>query len=147
MSGGLDIAEAELLDDDEFYRQFLLDLSAARTRCVIFSPFVGARRVADLRAHLDAACARGVKVHVFTKTASELGDSRALETLGSAGVILRERLDMHEKVVLIDDDVAYIGSLNVLSNNGRTGEVMLRMPGSETNLRLTQWMRAAAKRG
>ena len=138
-------AESELLNDDDFYRHFSNDLEACSDRCVIFSPFVSERRVSDLIPHLTAAAARGIRVHCFTKPAGALSHPDQLSRLSSIGVEVRERPGMHEKVILIDDDIAYIGSLNALSNSGRTGEVMLRLVGNETNSRLTTWMRQAVR--
>lgn len=138
-------AESELLNDDDFYRHFSNDLEACSDRCVIFSPFVSERRVSDLIPHLTAAVARGIRVHCFTKPAGALSHPDQLSRLSSLGVQVRERPGMHEKVILVDDDIAYIGSLNALSNSGRTGEVMLRLVGNETNSRLTSWMRQAVR--
>ena len=52
---------------------------------------------------------------------------------------------MHHKVVILDDSISYLGSLNTLSNNGKTGEVMMRVVGAETTSRIAQWMKKSVK--
>jgi ribosomal protein L37AE/L43A len=49
---------------------------------------------------------------------------------------------MHEKVVLIDDDTAWLGSLNLLSHTGHTREVMLRVDGKQTALGVAAFLAA-----
>ncbi len=137
--------DSELLNDDEFYRAFLRDLSEAQERCVIFSPFISRRRLDALAPHFDDASSRGVRITCYTKSKDEISQPELLQKLSGLVAAARERRDMHEKVVLIDNNIAYLGSLNVLSNTGRTGELMLRLLGQETSSRLTQWMRQAVR--
>jgi hypothetical protein len=135
-----------LLDDREFYAEFHAAVGSATKRVVIFSPFVTSNRLDQILPDLSAAAARGVVVSALTKDAAALRDPRLLDRLRCAGVYVTERPGMHEKIVIIDDQLSYIGSLNVLSNNGKSGEVMMRLDGVETTTRLTQWMRQIAKR-
>ncbi len=65
--------------------------------------------------------------------------------VSSAGFMLLDILEGYEKVIIIDRDITYIGSLNALSNTGKTGEVMLRMEGTAATERIAQWMNAAAR--
>lgn len=134
-----------LLDDEEFYAAFLNDALNARERVVVFSPFLAEARLVEVLPVLEDLVTRGVPVTVLTKSASELWSPGLLDELRSRGVVVRERKGMHEKVVIIDRHVTYIGSLNALSNTGKTGEVMLRMQGTAATERIAQWMNAAAR--
>ena len=134
-----------ILDDNAFYGSLLRDLDSSEQRVVIFSPFVARRRLDDLLPVLQSLVDRGVRVTVFTKAAHELRDPQLLLALRKCGVVVHERQGMHEKVVIVDQLVTYVGSLNALSNTGRTGEIMLRLHGEDTTGRIAQWMRFAAR--
>jgi len=135
-----------ILDDREFYESLWQDLARATQRVVIFSPFVAARRLEEVLPILRQLVDRGVKVTVFTKAANELLNPDLLSVIRDGGVVVHERQGMHEKVVIVDQRVTYVGSLNTLSNTGRTDEIMLRLDGQGTNGRIAQWMRAVARR-
>ena len=83
-----------------------------------------------LQPALQAAVQRGVRVYVITKDLRERkslsDDYRYLEqTLRSWGVVVVHKRGMHEKLVFIDDDVLWLGSLNPLSHSD-TQEIMER---------------------
>ena len=52
--------------------------------------------------------------------------------LRSHGVRIVYRGDMHEKLVFVDHDAVWVGSLNALSFTGTTGEVMHRHTDQKT---------------
>lgn len=114
----------------DFYRVLGSDLGRAQKRVVIYSPFITQDRVGTLETALKAAVERGVPVCVITKAHEERGPQlqqyRFLErTLADWGVRLVHKLRMHEKLVFIDDDILWSGSLNPLSFSD-TQEVMER---------------------
>lgn len=115
----------------EFYRILSSDAEAAKRRIIIYSPFVTTDRVSFLLPQLQAAVERGVKVYVITKALSErsraeLPTIRMIEAqLEKVGVAVIHKLRMHEKLVFIDDDVTWSGSLNPLSFSN-TQEIMER---------------------
>jgi hypothetical protein len=115
----------------DFYRVLSGDLASARTRVIIYSPFMTQDRISMLRPQLAAATERGVAVTVITKSHQERRDSemnqiRRLEAeLSDIGAIVMHKLRMHEKLVFIDDCVTWNGSLNPLSFSN-TQEVMER---------------------
>jgi hypothetical protein len=80
---------------------------------------------------LKAATARDVHVYVVTKpiadrAARDAGTYRRLEaTLTGWGAVVIHKRNMHEKLVFVDDDILWSGSLNPLSFTD-TQEVMER---------------------
>jgi len=114
-----------------FYSILNGDLARTRRRVVFFSPFITQNRLAQLEAQIRAAIERDVQVFVVTKTHAdrgkrELSRYRILErALTDWGVTIIHKQRMHEKLVFIDDDVLWIGSLNPLSFSN-TQEVMER---------------------
>lgn len=122
-SGGPVEADADrtVVTQDRFYPLVTSDLEAATDRVVIYSPFMTQNRVGELEPHLRAAVERGVEVYVVTKTQEERG-KRDLETyrsmeggLRSWGITVIHKRRMHEKLIFVDREVLWSGSLNPLS--------------------------------
>ena len=118
----------EYFDADSFYKALDRDIAEAESEVIIYSGFCTPRRVKLLLPVLDAAVARGVRIMAVTSSPADqpgLACREAMELLLDHGVELRSHKFVHEKVVLIDDQVAYVGSLNVLSHRDRR-ELMVR---------------------
>jgi len=115
----------------DFFRLLSTDLIRAKKRVIIYSPFLTQDRVAFLMPHLQAAVSRNVLVVIITKSfsersGSEIGQIRRIEAqFAKIGVIVVHKMHMHEKLVFIDDDITWSGSLNPLSYTN-TQEVMER---------------------
>lgn len=124
-------ADSVVLTQDEYFRHLNADLDAAKSRCVLYSPFLTRNALARAEPHLRAAVERGVDVYVITKAHGdrgkrELPNIRELEdALTRWGVIVIHKRRMHEKIVLIDGEIVWCGSLNTLSFSD-TQEIMLR---------------------
>jgi hypothetical protein len=120
-----------VVTQDDFYQFLFGDLYAARSRIVIYSPFITENRIAELQAGLFSAISRGVQIYVVTKSLQERG-KRAKEqyryiesSLEEWGVTIIHKRNMHEKLIIIDDDVLWSGSLNPMSYSN-TQEIMER---------------------
>ena len=78
------------------------------------------------------AIARGKQIIVITKALSdrsrkELAQYKKCEAeLRSIGVHIIHKKGMHEKLIFVDSEAVWLGSLNALSFTGNTGEVMQR---------------------
>ena len=115
------------ITDKEFYDALLPDLDSAQHTVLILAPFLG-RRLAQVIPRLVAARDRGVTVTVLVRPqyAAKASAQQYLDPLRAAGVEIVERTNrMHEKVVVVDQHVAYHGSLNPLSHKF-TSESMMR---------------------
>lgn len=121
-AGGTEVPPLDRLvtTQDQFYEYLTRDILGAKERIVIFSPFATSHRVALLEPHLREAVGRNVAVTLVTKSHKERG--RDLQTyqriekqLTAWGVRVLHKYWMHEKLVFIDDDVIWSGSLNTLS--------------------------------
>jgi Cdc6-like AAA superfamily ATPase len=115
----------------DFYRLLATDLEKAQKRVIVYSPFMTTDRVSFLLPQLQAALDAGVEVVVITKDRSERSRRELPEILkienqfSEIGVRVMHKLRMHEKLVFIDDDIAWSGSLNPLSFSS-TQEIMER---------------------
>lgn len=128
----IDPGSAGIFDDATFYPAFRRDLRRAQRQIVIFSPFLterGAGRWAD---ELRAAAARDADVRIVTKPPEGgRGDTTELiDRLRAMGVHVDLRARMHEKIAVIDGEVLWHGSLNILSHRA-TSESMLRFEATE----------------
>ena len=120
-----------VVSQEDFFALLRRDLDQAKRQIVIYSPFMTQHRLGWLESHLRAAVERGVQVCTVTRALSdrkkrELSEYRMLEkALKQWGVRVLHKQRMHEKLVFIDDEVLWSGSLNPLSFSD-TQEIMER---------------------
>lgn len=120
-----------VVTEEHFYNFLRTDLAKAKSRLVIYSPFLTQNRISQVEPQIRSAVERGVKVYVVTKNLSERGKRelsqyRMLErALAKWGAIVIHKQGMHEKLIFIDSDILWEGSLNPLSFSN-TGEHMER---------------------
>ncbi len=120
-----------VVTQEHFYPLLVRDIDGAAGRVVIYSPFLTPNRVGMLEPHLRAAVERGVHVYLVTKTLEEravgqrVTSSEVESVLSRWGVTVLHKYHMHEKLVLVDGELLWSGSLNALSF-ADTQEVMER---------------------
>jgi len=117
--------------DKEFADIFRRDLANAAESVIIFSPFLSKNRISFYHPVFSALGMRGVGVQIYCRPKEEQpmwliehydGNMRLFDKLGLQCHILP---GMHEKLAIIDKELLWHGSLNILSHNdGR--ESMLR---------------------
>jgi hypothetical protein len=147
----LEAARTGIFDEKDFLHVVQLDMARAKQGIAIWSAFVtpqGVARIADL---LRARVRSGVNVRCVVRPPEQNGTigedawAEGIRALQGVGVTIDIRTSMHEKVVLIDDDTAWLGSLNLLSHAGHTREVMLRVEGKQTALGVAAFLAADPK--
>ena len=117
-----------------FEGPFEEDLKKAKKYIVIFSAFLTEKRVASWGELFKQKIKDGVKIRVVTKGPANQASFKASATAGikhliEMKVIVDLRKDIHQKIIFIDDEVLWFGSLNVLSYTGETDETILRIYG------------------
>jgi hypothetical protein len=122
------------------------DIEQAKKGIVIYSGFVTPQRVASYEPLFRRKLDEGVKIRCVTRPPSrngsipaELGRD-ALNALEAMGCIVDTRWNIHEKVVIIDDEILWFGSLNPLSHTNQTAEMMARVTGKPAALQLSAFM-------
>ncbi len=132
--GSADEAEVDRLvcRGEAFYQRFARDLLEGEVAHRHLLSVHHAQQGGHARAPSES-CGRtrqdGVRRHEAhsDRHKRELPEYRMLKkTLRDWGVIVVHKQNMHEKLVFIDDDVLWAGSMNVLSSTGETGEHMER---------------------
>jgi hypothetical protein len=139
------VYEPEFLDETTFFQRFEQDISSASRQVIIFSPFVERDRTEKLVPLFIERRKAGIAITVVCRSGNTSPSrQRAEELLRNAGVQLRQPDDInHEKFVFIDDEIAYIGSLNPLSQNIST-EFMERVKSPSYVRQLKQFKRVDA---
>lgn len=120
-----------IVTQDNFYSLLYYDLEQARDRVILYSAFITQERLGQIGPHLKAAIERGVCIYVVTKARGERqkGEISRYQMLEQAledwGIVVIHKRGMHEKLIFIDEDVLWSGSLNPLSFSD-TQEIMER---------------------
>jgi KaiC/GvpD/RAD55 family RecA-like ATPase len=115
-----------------FYARFAQDLFKAQHGILIFSPFLTERRASKLIDLLRNAIDRGLLVRIVTCPPGDHGGilenglSETINAIRELGITVDYRAGMHEKIAIIDDEILWHGSLNILSHRD-TAESMLRI--------------------
>jgi hypothetical protein len=122
-----------IFDQSTFDAAVEADIANAEESIVIFSGFVTPARVAKLGDLLRSKIDVGVKVRCVTRPPNRNGSmdplrsKEALDALEGIGCVVDCRARIHEKVVIIDKQTVWHGSLNVLSHTHLTDESMTRV--------------------
>jgi hypothetical protein len=123
---------AGLFNEGSFYPAFLSDIDGAKESIVLFSPFATEAGTSRWIEPLRIAILRGVHVRLLTRPPTDGGagpsvaSPELVQSLRSLGIIVDLRSQMHEKIAVVDGNVLWHGSLNVLSHRN-THESMLRI--------------------
>jgi phosphatidylserine/phosphatidylglycerophosphate/cardiolipin synthase-like enzyme len=140
------IAKSKLYDQSTFYNAFLTDLSRSRNEVIIESPFLTVRRTRMFLPILLRLCCSGVKVIVNTKDTNELDQAHmrkdaeeSIDILQSTGVAILFTGGHHRKTAIIDRNITWEGSLNILSQNDSC-EIMRRTASSQIAEELLQFI-------
>jgi phosphatidylserine/phosphatidylglycerophosphate/cardiolipin synthase-like enzyme len=131
------IHSSHLYDQDTFYKAFLHDLERANSLVVIESPFITSKRMNMIFPILSMLHAKGVRIVINTKPFIEHELSyrkQAMLVVGELqglGVEVLITVGHHRKLAIIDNDILWEGSLNILSQNDSC-EVMRRIKSNQT---------------
>ncbi len=123
---------ADIHDERQFYDTFADHLRAARHSIWMWAPWT-ARQIRSVLPILADAVRRGVTVVVFVRDPSDTGQKSPtaqeyVNELRQVATSVVEVHTMHQKIVVIDERLVLLGSLNVLSQSN-SREVMLVMQG------------------
>ena len=119
--------------EDQFYNYICTEIQSCKRQMVIYSPFISDDRLSKLLPLLSDAARRGCKIVVVTKLLSERGRTersayaKREKALNDHGIVVVHKKGMHEKNIYVDEHITWVGSLNMLSFTGNTGEFMIRI--------------------
>jgi hypothetical protein len=145
--GDIKIPEGKaLFNQHDFGSALAVELSTARKSVVVFSGFITLARAVAWGDHFRRLIAGGVKIRCVTRSAmtnkadTPENTDAAIETLRGIGCVVDLRSSAHQKVVIIDERIVWVGSLNPLSYTPNTGELMVRVEGDETAKQIAEYL-------
>ena len=125
-----------MYDQESFYRAFEEDLRFAQNEVVIECPFITTNRINALFPLLSRLRSRGVSIIVNTRDPIEHNEEyevqalNAIAALQSIGVEVFYTARHHRKLAVIDKEIVWNGSLNILSQIDSC-EIMWRTDSAE----------------
>lgn len=129
--------DGNLFTEKNFWRQFDEDLNKTSERLIILSPFLSIRRSDHFMNRFQNLVAKGIEIRIYTRPKNQQTGEMAhqaevvIDHMRDIGIKVFERRSMHQKVAIIDNDIAWEGSLNILSHRD-TEEQMRRFEGQST---------------
>lgn len=135
-----------LFDQNSFDQVCMVDIEQAKKSVAIYSGFVTEQRVAAYESLFRQKRLEGVTIRCVTRPPKSNGSipveqgKAALNGLEQFGCVVDTRGEIHEKVVIIDDEILWYGSLNPLSHTNRTDEVMTRLEGKAICLQMSAFL-------
>ena len=118
--------------EETFNDYFMTDICSFKKRLIVFSPFMTEARLSIMLPAFTDAINAGKQIIIVTKALSDRGKTELVQykkcekELRDIGVSILHKKGMHEKLIFVDSEAVWIGSLNALSFSGLTGEVMQR---------------------
>lgn len=131
------LIRSKLFDETTFYKSFIKDLKRCKEEVIIESPYITCQRMYAFSAVFEKLVERKVKVYVITRDPEEHDLSmkqqaekkiRNFEMIGIQVLITRNY--HHRKLAIIDRNILWEGSLNILSQS-YSREIMRRITGTK----------------
>lgn len=128
-----ELLASRLYDQDTFYPTFLKDLNKCHSELIIECPFITNRRLKLLLPTLEKLKARRVRIAINTRDPRTHDEGfwqddahKAISKLQHMGIQVLYTGNHHRKLAILDRQILYEGSLNILSQSN-SSEVMRRI--------------------
>jgi phosphatidylserine/phosphatidylglycerophosphate/cardiolipin synthase-like enzyme len=125
--------KTSLHDEKTFFSKFLTDLENSQNEVIIESPFITIARMKTFWPVFGRLVARGVKVYIVTRDPREHTDGYddqsevEIQEFEAVGIqVLLCTGNHHRKLSIIDRNILWEGSLNILSQ-AKSREFMRRL--------------------
>jgi hypothetical protein len=122
-------------NESQFYPKVTADLERANFSVTVFSAFATPPKLSQWMDLFQRLLRRGLRLRLVTKPIQDQPKPKTygpqlkemFERIRASGIVLDTRTVTHEKVVVIDEEIVWHGSLNMFSQNEkRTTELMTR---------------------
>ena len=142
-----ELVSSKLYDETTFYKQFKKDLDRCKSEVIIESPFISCQRMHSLRSSFLKLVRRKVKVYIITRDPEEHDGSmrmqaeeeiRNFEMIGVQVLITTDY--HHRKIAILDREILYEGSLNILSQT-YSREIMRRIVSSNQAIQMFKFLK------
>jgi len=139
---------SQLYDHTTFYKAFEKDLKRAHYSVLIESPFITEKRMNELLPLLSLLRYRGIQTIVNTRSPVEheveyrRQAALAVSDMLNLGVIVLYTGKHHRKLAIIDSEILWEGSLNILSQSDSC-EIMRRTKSRQLATEMVCFIRAS----
>lgn len=137
---------SKLFDEKTFYQTFLRDLENCQKEVIIESPYITSERMGTFDRIFQKLLQNGVKIYIFTRDPKEHNEfmepqsENAIRWCESVGIqVLLCTGNYHRKLALLDRDILWEGSLNILSQR-HSREIMRRIENEELTLQMFNFL-------
>jgi phosphatidylserine/phosphatidylglycerophosphate/cardiolipin synthase-like enzyme len=138
---------SSLFDEKTFYSAFLRDLEGCRSEVIIESPYITSKRAEMLIPIFQDLLSKGIKIYVMTRDPKE--HSESMEIQSEEAISQCERMGVqvllcignhHRKLAILDRQILWEGSLNILSQN-HSREIMRRIDNKELAIEMFEFLK------
>ena len=139
---------SSLFNERTFYDQFLFDLRNCNDEVIIESPFITTSRIKSFFPIFEKLLSKGVKIYIVTRNPIE-HESYALKTQAEEVICMFEEMGIqtlicggnhHRKLAILDRQILWEGSLNILSQNN-SREIMRRIDDEALALQMFKFLK------
>lgn len=119
-----------IFDNESYHKVYEKDLQEANKEIIISSPGINRVKVKQLIMCLKKIQEAGVSITVITLNPASYPESRAektkelIENLRNVGITVKEKEMMHEHFAIIDQEIVWYGSMNLLSREKEDDNLM-----------------------
>ena len=127
------IFKSDLYNERTFYKQFLKDISQAKRLVQIESPFITSQRIELFVPIFQRLLNKGIRIKIITRDpvehdglARHQATNEILLCMDLGIEVILVKGGHHRKIAIIDEEILWEGSLNILSQT-RSKELMRRV--------------------
>ena len=139
-----------IFDNESYHKVYEKDLQEANKEIIISSPGINQAKVRQLIMCLKGRQEAGVSITVITLSPESYPESRAektkglIDTLRNVGINVKEKEMMHEHFAIIDQEIVWYGSMNLLSRE-KEDDNLMRVVSNEVAQELMELAFVASK--
>lgn len=131
------VFKSQLFTQRDFYNRFIQDLNECQREIIIESPYITSSKIGLFIPLFKKLLHKGIKIHIITRDPIDhdeyfrdqaTNEILECDELGINIVMLKG--NHHRKLAIIDREILWEGSLNILSYN-RSQEIMRRIEGED----------------
>jgi phosphatidylserine/phosphatidylglycerophosphate/cardiolipin synthase-like enzyme len=140
---------SSLFDETTFYQAFISDLKNCRKEVIIESPYITSKRAEMLIPIFNSILSKSVKIYIMTRDPKEHEENMKYQSEETISLFERMGIQVllcvgnhHRKLAILDREILYEGSLNILSQT-RSREIMRRIESETLAMQMFNFLKLA----
>lgn len=121
-----------IYDSKNYYNTLVSDLENARKSVVISTPFINKVKLKQLLPNFSKLILNGTIITIITKDILDVKNEQrekfleCIDYLNELGIKIEYKSNLHQKFIIIDENIVWYGSVNMLSYN-KSDESIIRL--------------------